>query len=110
MPTVTISETFTRDQLTGTRNPVGNEVLAGQVIMTRLRKRGVPLIGVLGILAVENGTLTVQHEDGLDGDEWTYSWTGEPMPREWVDKCSQPGACLRLNYPLAQQIAEAEEL
>lgn len=108
----TIAETFTRDQLTGRANPQGNEVLAGQVIMTRLRKRGVPVIGVLGVLAVEHGTLTIQHEDGLDGDEWTWTWVGKPMTQEWINKCYGPhgNQCLRLDKSLAQKIAEEDEL
>lgn len=110
MTTQTIKETFTRDQLLDNRNPAGNEVLAAQMIFDKLRSRGVPLIGVLGVLAVEWGKLTIEHEDGLDGDEWHYTWVGEPMPKEWIANCSKPGAALRLNKPLAQQIAEADEL
>lgn len=107
---VTIKEIFTRDQLTGTRNPAGNEVIAGQIIFKRLRARGVPVIGSLGVLAVEWGKLTVEHEDGLDGDEWTWTFTGQAMPDEWIRKCAAPGTVLRLNNPLAKQIAEADEL
>lgn len=107
---ITVAETFTRDQLTGSRNPQGNEVLAGQVIFNRLRAKGVPVIGALGVLAVEWGTLTISHEDGLDGDEWTYTYTGRAMPAEWIKKCAQPGRVLRLDKSLAQQIAEADEL
>lgn len=108
--TVTVKEVFTRHQLTGKRNPQGNEVLAAQVIFARLRQRGVPVIGVLGIIAVEWGTLTIAHEDGLDGDEWAYTWEGAPMPRHWIDKCAQPGAVLKLDNPLAAQIAAEDEL
>jgi len=107
---IDVKLTFTRDQLTGTRNPAGNEVLAGQVIFSALRQRGVPVIGVLGVLAVEWGTLTISHEDGLDGDEWHYRYQGKPMPQGWVTKCAMPGRVLRLDNPLAAQIAAAEEL
>lgn len=107
---VTIKVSFTRDELTGKRNPAGNEVLAGQTIFGALRARGVPVIGVLGVLAVEWGTLTIAHEDGLDGDEWAYTFIGAPMPKEWAAKCAKPGRVLRLDNPLAKQIAEAEEL
>lgn len=110
MKTIIVNETFTRDQLLGSRNPAGNELLASQVIFGRLRAKGVPVIGVIGVIAVEWGKLTIEHEDGLDGDEWHYTWTGVPMPKEWIIKCMKPGAVLKLNYPLAQQIADADEL
>jgi len=108
---ITIRETFTRDQLISKRNnPESNEVLSARVILNRLRQRGVPVIGVLGVLAVEWGTLTIAHADGLDGDEWTYTYTGKPMPREWIERCARPDHALRLDKPLAAQIAEDEEL
>lgn len=107
---VTIKHVFTRDQLTGTRNPAGNEVIAGQTIFNKLRASGVPVIGVLGVLAVEWGKLTIAYEDGLDGDEWAFTFVGKPMPKEWVAKCAKPGRALRLDNPLPRQIAEAEEL
>lgn len=101
----TVSFTFTRDQLTGTRNPLGNEVLAGQVIFGKLRAAGVPVIGVLGILAVEWGEFTVKHEDGLDGDEWSFTYTGKLLDQYWRDQCAKPGVCLKLDQPLAPRIA-----
>lgn len=108
---ITVSITITRDDLcSAKKNPASNEMLAAQIIFDKLRTRGVPVIGVLGILAVEWGKLTIEHEDGLDGDEWKWTWTGKPMPLEWVMKCAQPGRVLRLDYPLAQQIADADEL
>lgn len=102
---ITIRVTFTRDQLTGTKNPAGNEVLAGQVIMGALRKRGVPVIGVLGLLGVEWGTLTCAQEDGLDGDEWTWTWTGVKMPPTLVDKYQRPGHRIKLESPLSVEVA-----
>lgn len=107
---ITVKETFTRDQFLGRHNPQGNEVLAAQVIFSRLRQRGVPVIGVLGVIAVEWGTLTIKHDEGLDGDEWTYTWEGVPMPREWIEKCAQPGAALKLEKSLKQLIEEEDEL
>lgn len=107
---ITVKEVFTRHQFLGKRNPQGNEVLAAQVIFTRLRNRGVPVIGVLGVIAVEWGKLTIEHEDGLDGDEWTYTWEGVPMPRHWIERCAVPGAALKLDKPLAALIAEEDEL
>lgn len=106
----TISVTFTRDELCGKRNPQGNELLAGQAIFSKLRAKGVPVIGVLGVLAVEWGVLTIEHQDGLDGDEWAWSWTGEPMQKDWIAKCSKPGAVLVLRKPLREMIEEEEEL
>jgi hypothetical protein len=107
---ITVRETFTRDQLTGTKNPVGNEVLAGQVIFGRLRQKGVPVIGILGVLAVEWGTLTIAHDDGLDGDEWTFTWTGVPMPQKWIAHFNKPGVCMNLTFDLKAKIAaEAAE-
>lgn len=107
---VIVNETFSRDQLVGKRNSDANEFLASTIIFGKLRAKGVPVIGVLGVIAVEWGTLTIAHEDGLDGDEWHFTWTGEPMPDEWIAKCAKPGAALRLNNPLAKQIADADEL
>jgi len=110
MATITVVETFTRLQMTGRANPEGNETIAANTIFNRMLAKGVPIIGILGVLAVEWGKLTIEYEDGLDGDEWTYTWTGEPMPKEFIDKLKIPGNRLRLTNPLAQQIAEAEEL
>lgn len=101
---ITITETFTRDQMLGQVNPQGNEVLAGQ-ILARFRRRGVPLVGVLGFIAVEWGTLTIEHDDGLDGDEWKWTWTGKPVPPEFMHLLTTPGRCLRLDEPLALKIA-----
>lgn len=101
----TVSFTFTRDQLTGTRNPQGNEILAGQVIFGKLRAAGVPVIGVLGILAVEWGEFTVKHDDGLDGDEWTYTYTGKLLDDYWIKEVGKLGNAPRLDRPLASRIA-----
>lgn len=106
---ITVKETFTREQFLGKKNPEANEVLAGQVIFNRLRARGVPVIGVLGVIAVEWGKLTIEHEDGLDGDEWHYTYTGAPMPAEWVKACSKPGAVLTLKDPLLERIKAQED-
>lgn len=112
---VTISKTFTRLELIGTVPRTGksaayNEVNSSNHLMTRLLNAGIPVVGILGILAVEWGVLTVTHDDGLDGDEWTYSWTGERVPTEYREKMSKLGYRGRLDNPLAAQIAAAEEL
>lgn len=101
---VTIRETFTRDQFLGTKNPEGNDMLAARVIFGRLRSRGVPVIGALGVLGVEWGKLTIEHEDGLDGDEWHYAWTGRPLTKEWIAEITKPGKCVSIAEPLAPRI------
>lgn len=105
--TITVRETFTRDQFLGKTNPEGNDVLASRVIFSRLRQRGVPLIGVLGVIAVEWGVLTIAHDDGLDGDEWTFTWIGKEVPAKWRDFMCKPGRALSIDKPLAPQIAAA---
>lgn len=102
----TVRVTFTRDDLTrNAKNPEGNEVLAGRVIYGRLRALGVPVIGCLGVLAVEWGKLTITHDDGLDGDEWTWEYTGELLDQYWIGVVTKPGRAMRLDDPLAAQIA-----
>lgn len=100
---VTIRETFTRDQFL-VKTPEGNDFLAARVIFGRLRSRGVPVIGALGVLGVEWGKLTIEHEDGLDGDEWTYTWTGRPLTKEWIAEITKPGKCVSIAAPLAPRI------
>lgn len=107
---VTIRETFTRDQFLGKHNPEGNDFLAARVIFGRLRARGVPVIGALGVLGVEWGKLTIEHEDGLDGDEWHYTWIGRPLTKEWIAVITKPGHCVKINEPLAVRIAEAAKV
>lgn len=100
----TIRAVFPRDTFIGKRNPQGNEVIASQLIFNALRKKGVPLIGILGVIAVEHGTLKVTKEDGLDGDEFVFEWTGVPMPPQYRDKT------ITLSNSLAVLIAREEEL
>lgn len=108
---ITVSATFTRDMLANNRNnPQGNEVIGAAIILKKLRDLGVPVIGVLGVIAVEWGELRITAEDGLDGDEWTYSWAGMPMTKEWQQRCAQPGKALKLDTPLAALIAADDEL
>lgn len=102
----TITATFTRDQFS--RLPksefAGNDTKAGEIIAAELKRKGVPIIGHIGVLAVEWGKLTVAHEEGLDGDEWTYTWTGKPVPPEFVTKMNSPNGALVLVYPLTARI------
>ncbi len=112
---VTISKTFSRINLIGTVPRTGkpaqyNEVISAGPIINGLLAAGIPVVGILGILAVEWGTLTITHEDGLDGDEWTYTWTGERVPAAYREKMSQPGYRGRMDNPLAAQIAADNEL
>ena len=105
----TVRVTFTRDELThGAKNPESNEVLAARVIYGRLRSMGVPVIGNLGVLAVEWGKLTITHDDGLDGDEWTWEYTGKLLDQHWIGVVTKPGRAMRLDDPLAPQIARKE--
>jgi hypothetical protein len=103
----TIRATFTRDQFS--RLPktehAGIDTKAGEMIAAELLRRGVPVIGHIGVLAVEWGKLTISHEEGLDGDEWTYTWTGEPVPAEFVKRMNGPNGRLILVYPLRARIA-----
>lgn len=102
----TVRVTFTRDELTRDGNAiVSNEVIAGQKIFKRLRSLGVPVIGNLGVLAVEWGKLTITHDDGLDGDEWTWEYTGKLLDQHWIGVVTKPGRAMRLDDPLAAQIA-----
>lgn len=75
----TIRVTITRDEMTGPKNSGKNLFIAGIAVKERLFKAGVPVIGVDGILAVERGKLTIEHDDGLDGDEWTFTFVGVPV-------------------------------
>jgi hypothetical protein len=111
---VTITQTFTRDQLIG-MNPTNgkrhpyNAVVATNTIANKLLAAGVPIVGVLGIVAVEWGKLTVEHEDGLDGDEWKYTWTGNEVPKYWRKKMAEVGYRNGLDNPLAALIAADED-
>ena len=107
----TIRATYTRDQFSrlGKSEHAGIDTKAGEYIAADLRRRGVPVIGHIGVLCVEWGKLTVAHEEGLDGDEWTYTWTGEPVPQEFVTRMNGPNGGLILVYPLAARIAVHEE-
>jgi hypothetical protein len=111
---VTITERVTRGQMMGELNPSGNVVSAAWNVKTRLRKRGVPVIGSLGLVAVEWGTLTIAFEKGADGqysDAWVYTWTGKPVPAG-VDLTliAREGKALVIDMPLNAVLAEADEL
>lgn len=75
----TVRVTFTRDEFA--KKPFENQgFLIGSHIIKTLARRGVPVIGVDGIVAVEKGKLTVEYVDGLDGDEWLYTYVGPLVP------------------------------
>jgi hypothetical protein len=106
----TIRATYTRDQFSRTPKTehAGVDTKAGEYIAADLLRRGVPVIGHIGVLAVEWGKLTIAHEEGLDGDEWTYTWTGRPVPQEFVTRMNGPNGRLLLSFPLAARIARHE--
>jgi hypothetical protein len=121
---VTITERITRGQMMDESNTTGNVVAAAFNVKTRLRKRGVPAIGSLGLIAVEWGTLTIEFErgDGYDvqeddfnlghfSDAWVYTWTGRPVPAG-VDltKIAREGKALVMDMPLNAVLAEADDL
>lgn len=103
----TITATYTRDQFSrlGKSEHAGIDTKAGEYIAADLLRRGVPVIGHIGTLCVEWGKLTIAHEEGLDGDEWTFTWTGEPVPAEFVKRMNGPNGRLILVYPLRARIA-----
>lgn len=107
---VTISKTFTRLQLVGIRPSTGkphdyNEVNTANSLILKLLAAGVPVVGVLGIVTVEWGKLTITHDpDGLDGDEWTYTWTGDEVPKAWRPTLAAKGYRGRLDKPLREAI------
>lgn len=68
------------DLIRSQRSP--SEFIIGSYVMKTLRDKGVPIIGILAPFAVEYGALTITKEDGLDGDEFVYKWTGVPLPYE----------------------------
>lgn len=101
-----VSVTITRDQLIDNRrNPEGCEFLAARVIIPRLLERGIPVIGLAGIIGVEWGKLTIEHEDGLDGDEWTYTFVGNLIPKAHMPKLT---GGIRFIDPLGPKIAAAQ--
>lgn len=114
---VKIKRTFTRAQLIG-MNSDGrpheyNAVNTGNRLNMRLLEAGIPIIGgtLFGIVAVEWGTLTISHDpDGLDGDEWTYTWIGREVPQPFRRDMAKPtGTRNRLDQPLAARIALADD-
>lgn len=114
MATVTISKTFTRYELIGVQPRTGklqpyNAVVSTNTLANRLLAAGIPVVGVLGIVAVEWGKLTVEHEDGLDGDEWKYTWTGEEVPKSWRKRMAEQGYRNALDNPLAARIAAEDD-
>jgi hypothetical protein len=121
---ITIAERITRGQMMDEMNTTGNVVAAAWKVTKRLRERGIPAIGSLGLIAVEWGTLTIEFErgDGYDvqeddfnlghfSDAWVYTWTGRPVPAG-VDltKISREGKALVMDMPLNAVLAEADDL
>jgi hypothetical protein len=99
----TISVTFTRDQLGGKGNPKFNLFMSGVGIVKSLLEKRIPAIGIDGVILVERGELTIRHEDGLDGDEWTYTFVGEPIMKELMPEVRKPGFGLSLQGPTLRE-------
>lgn len=79
----TIIVRIDRDQLIRDQKAKGTAaqfMQAGGRVLKELRAAGVPIIGAIGLFGVEYGTLAMHIEDGLDGDELVYTFTGEPLP------------------------------
>lgn len=105
----TIRVTITRDELIGRKNTGRNLFIASVAVREKLLIAGVPVIGVDGIIAVERGTLTIAHDDGLDGDEWTYTFVGEPVMQEVINDVRRIGKRPSLIEPLAMLEAAMRE-
>lgn len=124
---VTIVERITRGQMMGELNPSGNVVSAAWNVKSRLRKRGIPVIGSLGLVAVEWGTLTIEFEKAEDeraenshddlfaqgqyADAWVYTWTGKPVPADMdLTLISREGKALVMDMPLSALLTADDEL
>jgi hypothetical protein len=120
---ITIVERITRGQMMGELNTCGNIVSAAWNVKTRLRKRGIPIIGSLGLVAVEWGTLTIEFEKGSDerdargddiglyGDAWVYTWTGKPIPADMdLTLVARAGTALVMDMPLSALLTVDDEL
>lgn len=104
MGTETISVTITRDQMARHQND-RNLFLSGIGIVKTLLDKRIPVVGIDGVIHVARGKLTVEYNDGLDGDEWTYTFVGEPIMKELMPEVRKPGFGLTLKGP---SLAERE--
>lgn len=99
----TIEVRISRDELVKDQHK-GNQAILGLRVMRQLRERGVPVIGILAPFGVEHGALTITMDDGLDGDEMVYTWTGVPIPQHLRQHV------LTFQTTLADILREEEEL
>lgn len=76
------------------------QFLAGVYMVDRLRAHGIPVIGPVGIVCVETGSLTMRVEESC----LVYRWTGTPMSPHMRKKQ------FTLEKTLAQAIAEENDL
>jgi len=113
----TITVTITLDHLKFPANRELNNFISGCKITQTLLKHRIPVIGTDGILGVERGQLTVKHEDGLDGDEWHFTFVGEPIRKDMVQQITGPNGRIQHWKRLDEQeaahlkkIAEDDEL
>ena len=58
---------------------LSNEVLKGDLVVKKLRRAGVPVIGALWARGAHGGKLTVVCGDGGD---LHFTWDGVPAPEE----------------------------
>ena len=117
----TIRVTVTREEMKGPGNDEQNVFIAGITLLKILLRARIPVMGISGFVVVARGKLTVEHEDGLDGDEWHYTFVGEPIAAELMDELlrsmEKGGGHFTFTKPLAEReaavrarLAEDEEL
>lgn len=103
----TVIVTVSRDQLIRDQQDKGRSaqfMKAGGRILHELRAAGVPIVGAIGLFGVEQGSLTLSMDDGLDGDEFVYTYVGELVP------AAQRGKEFTFSNPMPKPIEEDDEL
>lgn len=56
---------------------IQHEVTANIVLVEKLKKAGIPMVGKLVLSGITHGTLTHVVEQDLDGDTLVYRWEGD---------------------------------
>jgi hypothetical protein len=80
-----------------------NQFIATQTVINALRRMGVPVIGPVGIISVETGTLTISMVDD-DEPYYVYRWVGVPLAPHLRKNC------YTLEKSLADAIAQENDL